>query len=100
MAIIQNKKSYYVLVLILFTATLLFGRVNNCEAAGRYRSDEQMMKQYGTYYYISSLTGIKVSGGKVKIKGTLRTQYSSLLKHKTRTYRLAKTMRMFYIEGD
>lgn len=100
MSLIQNKKRYFVLLVIFFTLVLLLGRVDNCKAASRYQTDRQMRKKYGTYYYIASLTGIKVSGGKVSITGTLRKQDSTLLKHKKRTYKLAKTMKEFIIEGD
>ncbi len=68
--------------------------------AATYRTDAQMKKQYGTYYFISTLTKIKYSKGIISITSRITPNGFKILSNKKRTYRLAKTMKEFYREGD
>ena len=97
---VKIRKMQLGFVAVLLFLYVFFGRTDRFDAASRYYSKEQMQKKYGTYYMISSISKIKVSGGKVSITGTLQNKNYKLLKHKKRTYKLAKNMKKFYIEGD
>ena len=101
MSLIQNKKRYFVLLVIFSTLALFLGRVDNCKAASRYQTDRQMRKKYGTYYAVFSMTALKFSDNKVSITGTLLKKDLTITKHKKRTYKLAKTMKEYmYVERD
>ena len=100
MSILQNKKKLYILAVIVLFLLLFAGRTRRFEASSRYYTSAQMSRKYGTYYWIASITKLKVSKGKVAITGELRDRNDRLLKKKKRTFKLAKKMKEYYIEGD